>query len=817
MKKKSIFIGMLVVVMAAFAATAFVSQKQQLVNRDPAASAADLMSTMSCILKNFNADQEATASNPNPNGYLAFIDKNLCQGGTASGSDAVPSYTRYWVEPKLVNDTLSIEAWELDDDHPGYIKATVVAGNKISPPYGEWSVDWCTERATDDPNYLSDPCAKKGHVLIDSNQNYKVFYRRELSGTWSAAYDKVSNGSIASDKTTGFGRYFERNNDDNGLVNNGHFAFDRGALKDYANGSIVCKNPSASDAGLRRTLWEAWLYNASTQAAITEDTSETAGFPVQKVGTSSVGWAGYEGVRLKGSKAAEQSGDFKRLNGDGATYTAFGSYGKLVKHTNTRLSGGLAALDRVVLQANLYRNAFPTTLFYLNPYTPTASPWNDKAKVLYYWNNDTQKFVFFARDTSPNGSDGKVFENFSRPHEFTIAELLTAMRSSAADGNPTPTPPTLPNLRSYSREIWGFQKGSDTDHHILLADSEWPRTTRSISNVVVTRLSQTQVVPGSSDAPTEDLVCIGKCPRDDGINVKLQLEKSYDYPMGDYRASDYYVFNANGDLKTKVNEKIIKYEKIGNVDTYVERNAIDSTRSDFWFDSFIPASKLAQLTCRVDPDSGSPTTYCSSDTVSPENVASSQGETYGVRGLDYYYVWNSGTLRHTKFNGIKKADGTPLEMKSPLALTYDVPNDPAYGLYAGKKTSLKYLGNGQLWTPGHCENIVSGVTPSLACDQTNEVYVHDFIIPYSESDTAQSRVKDSEGAEYLVKWARQGIYYPRHSDQTLCDTSQINANFTTAYNLTLPTSTEWNNPRTDMASRRPTVGVDVLPRYIQKN
>ena len=358
----------------------------------------------------------------------------------------------------------------------------------------------------------------------------------------------------------------------------------------------------------------------------------------------------------------------------------------------------------------------------------------------------------------------------------------------------------------------GFQKGSDTDHHILLANSE-DYATRSISDVVVTRISQTQVVPGSSDAPTEDLVCLGKCPRDDGINVKLQLEKSYDYPMGDYRASDYYVFNANGDLKTKLNEKIIKYEKypISGNDIYVNRNGIDTQRSDFWFDAFIPASKLAQLNCR----NGS--RYCSYDTVSPENVASSPGETYGVRGLDYYYVWNSGTLRHTKFNGIKKADGTPLEMKSPLALTYDVPNDPAYGLYAGKKTSLKYLGNGQLGTPGHCENIVSGLPPSLACNQTNEVYVHDFIIPYSESGTEQSRVKDSEGAEYLVKWARQGIYYPRHSDQTLCDTSQINANFTTAYNLTLPTSTEWNNPRTDMASRRPTVGVDVLPRYIQKN
>ena len=795
---------MLVVVMAAFAATAFVSQKQQLVNKDPAASAADLMSTMSCILKNTLANEEATRENPNPDGYIALIDINLCQGGAPSGEGTVPDYTSYWVQPKIVNDILSIEAWDLNGVRAGYIKASVTAGKDINPPYGQWTVDWCVERETSETNYSSDPCAKKGHVLIDSNQNYKVFYRRELSGTWTA-YDKATNGSIAGDKSTGRGKYSERNNDNDATRSSGYFAFGPGALKDEANGTAVCKNPSGSVAGLRRTLWEAWLYNASTQAAITEDTSETAGFPVQKVGTSSMGWAGYEGIRLNGSKAAEQSGDFQRLNGDGATYTAFGSYGMLVKQTNTRLSGGLAALDRVVLEVRLYRNAFPTTLFLGNSYTATASPWNDRAKVLYYWNNDTQKFVFFARDTSSNGSDGKVFEDFSTPHEFTIDELLTAMRTSARDGN------SPPSLRDYERSIWGFQRGSDTDHHILLANSEEPSitryTTRSISDVVVTRLSQTQVVPGSSDAPTEDLVCMGRCPRDDG-SVKLQLEDRTSYPVGDPRVIDYYVFNANGDLKTKLNQKLIKYEKINNVDTYVDRNSIDPLRSDFWFDAFIPKSKLAQLKCR------NGLSYCAFDTTSPENVATYPNETYGVRGLDYYYAWKSGNERWTKFNGIKKADGTPLEMKSPLALTYDVPNEPAYGTYAGKKTSLKYLGNGQLWTPGHCENIVTGGTPSRACDQTNEVYVHDFIIPYSEPATAQSRVKDSEGAEYLVKWARQGIYYPRHTDQTLCDTNQITTDFNTANGLILPTQAQWINPRSDMASRRPIVGPDVLPRYI---
>lgn len=798
MKKNSLFIGMVFVAMAAVAATAFVSQRQQLVNRDPAASAADVISTMSCILTNMAADLEATADNPNPSGYLALIDVNLCQGGAPSGEGTVPNYTRYWVEPKIVNEQLSIEAWDLSQDRTGFIKATVNAGKLVRPPFGEWEVDWCIERKQSEGNYASDTCAKKGHVVIDAKQNYELFYRRELSSGWTA-YEKASRGAISTDQMTGLGKYTERNNDNDLTLNAGYFAFGPGALKDSANGTAVCKNPSASDSGLRRTLWEAWLYNPDDQTVMAENSSETSGFPVQKVGTNSTGWAGYEGIRMNGSKAAEQSGEFKRLNGDRATYTAYGSYGKLIKHTNTRLTGGLAALDRVVLQVNLYRNAFTTSLFKDANYTPTVTPWNDRAKALYFWDNTKQKFVFFARDASASGGDGKVFTTFTTPHEFTINELLAAMRTSASDR-------TGSNLRSYERSIWGFQKGSDRDHHILLADSEWPNyTARSAANVIVTRLDQTQVVPGSVDAPTEDLVCIGKCPRDVGVPGKLQLEQRSNYPINDPRVTDYYDFNANGDLKNK--GKIIKYEKTNGVDTYIDRNQIDTQRNDFWLDAFVPKSKLSQLKCERGAN------YCSYDTISPENVGTQTDETYGVRGLDYYYVWQTGTDRWTKYNGIKKND-VPLIMEAPMALIYDVPNDPSYGMYAGKKTSMKYLGNGQLWTPGRCENIVTGGVASSACDQTNEVYVHDFIVPYSADGSVQGRVKDGSGKEYLVKWSRQGVYYPRHSDQNLCETNQINAGFETAKNLILPTSNDWNNPRSSMLSKISTLDTSAVPRYV---
>ena len=102
-----------------------------------------------------------------------------------------------------------------------------------------------------------------------------------------------------------------------------------------------------------------------------------------------------------------------------------------------------------------------------------------------------------------------------------------------------------------------------------------------------------------------------------------------------------------------------------------------------------------------------------------------------------------------------------------------------------------------------------------ACDQTNEWYVHDFIVPYKEDASAQSRVTDLSGNQFLVKWSRQGAYYPRHSDQSRCEKDDLNRELTRASNLVLPTSAVWMNPRTSMASRYPTVDLStVLPKYI---
>jgi hypothetical protein len=810
MKKYSLFAGIFFVLTAAIAAT-YLTQNQTQVNRDPAANATDMISSISCILRSMAPHQEATAQTPNPEPYLALVDNALCDPGTASGSGSVPNYTRYWVKPTFQQGTLSVEAWSLTTNRSGFIKATMKNGVTDRPPFGEWSVDWCIERVPTEGSYETDPCAKKGHASIKVNGEYALYYRREASGSWTP-YDKTSIGKVSQSKEDGYGKYVERKNDSTEANNNnsGYFAFAKGALKDVANGSPSCKDPRAEAAGMRRQLWEAWLYDPTTKEVMAEDTDEAAGFPVVKVGTSQTGWAGYEGVRLQGEKASQQSGTFKRLNGDNAVYTAFGSHGVLIKYINSKLEGGLAALDKTVLQANLFRNAFSDTLFDGAEYTPsTSNPWEDQSKVLYYWDHAAQKFVFFARNASANGRDGDTYYTFPEPYRWSIAELLAKMRQSARVADPGVYSTDNDNYRNYERSIWGFMRGSDIDHWIVLADRDisYPAAPLDVDEVFVKRLTQVKVTPGSSDAPTEDLVCIGKCPRYNG-DAKLQLETQWDFSTTDARVTDYYSLQSNGDLTLNAaTDKKIIYTADN-----INRNGIDTTRTDLWLDAFVPKSQLDKLRCQ---DGNS---YCSYDTVMPGNSKIDAGkETLGVRGLDYYYVWNTGPQRYQKFNGLKK-DGVPVVMRPSKTLIYSVPDDQAYGSYAGLKTALKYVGAGQLWTPGRCINVASGGPVSTACDQSNEVYMHDFIIPDSET---LGKVTDLSDKQFLVKWARQGMWYPLHaSGDNACNTGSINSALALAADLTMPSLQIWTNPRGtsgdgNMLDRWPEVPADAVPRYIQ--
>ena len=778
---------------AAVAAIAtYDTAKQRYINRDAPVSASDTISTLSCILLNTGAHLEATSTHPNPDPYLAYVDVESCRAGTSSSSESVPAYSKYWVQPSYDTEQnhLLIKAWDMGT-RAGYINAVVRAGLDISPPYGDWTVDWCVDRLPTEAQYATDPCAKKGHITITADQAYELFYRVSSSGSLTA-FDKQSKGVISQDGKSGSGKYFERSFDNDNTIREGQFAFIDGALLDYINGQESCKDPRESSR-LKRSVWEAWLYDETTRQPI----EFNAGFPVRKVATGQSGWAGFEGVRLDGNSKAEQSGEFVRLDASAERYTAFGSYGKLIKHTNEHLPQGLQAIDQILLRTRLNINTFASTLF-ADGHGSLADEY-----VIFYWDHASSKFVFVGRDKSSTGVVGKEFIFYETPYTFDISQLLTVLRQGV---NPDNT------QRVWERTLWGYQMGSNNQYVIQLANqipgsSSFP--IRAVSDVIVTRQVQTQVVPGSEGAPSE-LVCIGRCPRPVDGQATLQLESRYDIAKDGPEAVERYTFSSvDGSLK--ISGKPLRYSA---TDDYIDRstNQVDTTRTDLWLDAFVTPEQLPKLTCWGN------TRYCAYDTTAFESAADDATETFGTRGLDVFYVWQTGNERWQKFSGLKsQTTGQVVTFNEPKNLLYVAPNDPDnFGNYAGRQVSLRYQGSGRLWLPGHCENLADAqATTSLACDQTNETYIHDFAIPSVDNATGKVKDLDIPGREYLVKWIRQGIYYPLHQNANACQDDTLRQSFSQAQIQTLPTAEVWQNPRDSMRATMPAESVrDNQPKYI---
>ncbi len=782
-KKQYVFAVGIGVTVVAVAATMFLSQPQRFINRDPAANATDVISTMSCILHHSGAHFEATPANPNPAPYEVLIDVDSCRPNAAVSESTTPTFSRYWIEPKYQDGSIVVKAWQFGTTRPAYILAKIESGSDALRPYGQWSVDWCTERLSTE-SLVSDPCARKGHITISADQTYEMFYREELSGSQSE-FERATKGYIASDGSVGGGKYFEKFNNNDSTVRSGAYSFVSGALLDELNGVQSCKDPRNS-ADLKRSVWEAWLYDPTTEARV----SYNGGFPVKSSNGTQLGWAGFEGVRVNGSSSPVISGEFIRQDSIGGTYQAFGSYGKLIKNTNTISPNGLRDLDKLILRTKLRKDAFAA----LTSLVDRSGSSNLEQYALVYWDHASSKFIFIARDKYPSGPNvGKEFVDIT-PIGLTPAEYLSYAQ--------TPE-------RYYERRMWAFQLGSNNQYVIQLADNDvsverggffYP-SPKTVSEIKVFRQIQTNVVPGSSDAPTENLVCIGKCPRpnDSSSGPPLTLEARYDFPRTDSRVDDEFSYNnSTGNLTIEGLPVRFGLE-------YIDRNSIDTTREDLWLGSFVTRDQLPGLECR----SG----FCVWDNVGYERRVADGINTFGDLGLVSYYNWNTGPNRWQRFSGVKDSTGKVVAINEPLMLTYDAPDEAEFGRYRGKKASIRYPGNGALWLPGRCENTTNPTADlSTACNQTNEVYIHDFIIPTDSS--LRGQVADSTGRNYLVKWARQAVYYPQHTNPSACSTTSIMSGFDNAKNLVLPVSSRWSNPRTVMGTAPLSATSISAPKYI---
>lgn len=770
-----------VTVATAAGLTAYQADKQQYFNRDAAQNATDMISTLSCILNQTGASAEVKLDTPTP-AYAVWVDEDRCRAGSMGSSDAGVNLSKYWVVQERTENSLRVKWWEygdqVNDGRITYANAEIFNGNvgETNPnPYGVWNVDWCVTHLPADMSGKTgdDACSQRGHAEISADNAYRLFYKRVASGA-IPAYEKSTSGVITQDRSSGYGKFTETLA--SGRVNAGAFGFVGTALKQSYNGAEACKNPVAGSDQALHQIWDGWLYDVSTQERITNTTGP---FAVKRVSDGQVAWASHEGVRLTGASSAETSGVFVRADGsDPSELEAFSTAGVLIKRSPVALPNGLQDIDNLKLRFRVKRDAFASTLFAEAATRPT-SPQADQY-VVGYWSEAQQKLNFTGYDISASGLTGKYFKDFATPYSFSISDLVSKMQSTG---------------RTYERSMWAFLMGSNQEYYFQFADpTQSPAA--ALASPLVYRLDQIRVVPGSADAPTEPLICIGKCPRpgagSNGKHLVLDLD-TYNWDQTAFNALKTYTFDAQGRLM--VDGISVDY-------TDIDRNGQDGYREDLWLDRFIPASELSKLSCRGGTD------YCGYDTKLPSS--STLGETAGpIMGVTDTYAWSTGPYRWTKFSGLKRADGSVVKIDQPLDLFYNVPDEAQYGNARGRRVALQYPGNGKLWMPGRCENIGGG-TPTRDCSGDTEIYVNDFIIPF---DSTVGKVEDTQGNSYLVKWTRQGVYYPDHSDATLCAASDVAGNYDAGNALTLPTSVLWTNPR-DVIGEIPAGADPANPRYV---
>jgi hypothetical protein len=780
LSKKSFIItsGLLTtgVIAAVALSSAYKSDRQYEVNRDSPTIASDIISTMSCYLSKLKVEDVLAASgNDNPPAYAAWLDVEACKsaGNVANDGSTVtpPSYEQLWVQPSRENDVIKIKLWGKTNTDGGtrnvYMAASIRGGSVAAPPFGDWDVDWCVERRADTTlHQLGDTCYRKGHIRV-SPTAYQLFY--DFSGS-GQPYTIRSSGFVSADQLSGQGRYIELRNNNEALTTQGHFAFAAGALSDVTNDVASCKNPSRSAPGVLSTVWEGWLYDKDTGEKIRMN----GGFPVQNIATKEAGWAGFDGVRLQGTGNAATEGTFKRVGAgaDNTEYTAFGSYGKLIKITNESLTG-LENIDGLVLRPRLVEDAFLTA----DGFTPR----NSRQKVLMHWSQSEQKFIITHRDAGTAANE--KFVALATPIKKSISEFLTLMIASQRN----------------EYRIWAWQFGASNDFVIHLADLTNKTIPLASSDVKIYKLNQSQVTPGNG--PTQALYCVGRCL--DEVEVGTEdvptIKADYDRLKTDVLDEPYTYDNVSGDFRK--GNLAVDFTKVAKDWPSMSFDPL-SPPNNAWMGMFVEESKLESMTCTV---SNSNDSFCTYNRGLPTGSERNEYGGNGEEHIDTYYIWDTGTNRWNKFAGIKDPSGKTVEFTEPLILTYRAQDDAAFGSFRNKTATIRYPGEGRLWLPGSCKNVGDlSIQTSAACNNPDgtrsthkglERWVHEFVVPYEESD--KGMVKGADGTEYLVKWTRKGTYYPS-IDSAQC--TPLASTLQSAALRVMPESSAWVNPMNPLST-----------------
>ena len=526
------------------------------------------------------------------------------------------------------------------------------------------------------------------------------------------------------------------------------FAYNPTLFRRSDGNSDQCFSRDASDPDTGLSVWRYGLYDATTGERVTRD----SGFPIEftHAGQTYHGYLGYYGLSLPSvaSSALSSGATVQKVDYSGGhepvktDYTVVKAEGKLLKYS--RHTRTLHSMDKIKFNTFIGDNAAG--------FFPGATAFS---QYELYWDDAAGHFVVTGQMICG--------ENGCQSTELPQAQSVDVSFWQNQGGVP------------------GWSQSLGGEVFVDLAGASGPIDSNAVNVVYRT---QDLVYPGDMPAT---LYCLRDCPTQASMSSYFAPGAMSQSPFAGTTFNNWGQTNPSAVVSYSTDgAQALLLDGASQAVTFTDAEAL-SQHPQFQYG--VRSGRLFTSLAAAECSAGSGT-YCESK----------------VNDLEVYYQWETGANSFNQFAAVKDASGSFLQFDAPLQVMYEVPNEAAYGQYAGKSIVLQYGGFGDLWgIPGHC---VSRMTnENVSCDTEGSRYVPAFVIPF---DSAVGRVS-SESTTYLVKWLDREIRFAR-KDPSVCAADGL----TLPTGMTLPTEADLKNPSNPAADIYIGVkpAVDAAPRVI---
>lgn len=756
-------------------ATPYLDDPQAQYPKDQTQDTFQMASMVACVIRSFAPEQNVGVGQ-----YLAYWDDNKCNDSgssvpTSTGSGGT-SQAPIKLGKALVTVTqtavgaLRVEALlKITDEDNGVnvtkdiqVLATIYAGANITPPYGNWSMDFCSSTVGSEGSCNDG----QGYLRVDGN-GISVYNK------WSRGYRSGKSVFTGANGTAGYGAAYSRDDQWLGGNSDALFAFSPGVykLQDRQNSQEFCFNPSINADGVRYSTWENFLYDRNSGNRVAY---ENPGFYLSSnLSGQRIGDVTSWGVNFWNEADAADKLDgavLLRADDTAQSFTLKKAPGRLQKVT-TSISTGLSNIDGIPLDINVWgwnrnTNSSVTPAVLLTTLgVPTSST----------------NLSIGATWTRPNGGNDGFF-TFTDYQDCTGGNCVVNVLTS----KPTKTIAQLFSMGV--NNINGWVNGVNVSYNVNI--SSWNSNTSqqemiALADLKLIKRTSEVVAPTDTTVPTS-MACIGHCPSVDNGALSDVRDPSLKWPPLRTSATSVTWSRSLGAPTVSG----------GGVTKAIDFRISGNPNNGHWYELFDVADLSAMECSSYDGPA-----YCTEKLTQQANSTYYTWQT-GNRWDSYdYLVYRSGT------NAGKAVAPSP-----PLNLSYVVASAKGTDLgYEGKTITIQSPQPGNIWLPGYCvdKNLVQ-----KPCSGDTD-WVNSVSIPTGANDagtvTLLSRSGVATSTKYYAKWLKRGVYFESISASNCSD---MGGGITKAESISLPGIADYDGSVKSLGLPWPTPSFNGSPRVV---